>query len=139
MWFSFACLLVCFYITISEEITKSFDNMATTLIMWLQLSSLIRHAHCYDMRSFWMSASFYSQVISSSFCFCFKLLYMGKKRTFRFSFLCDWYLFHNFFSVFFVFRDCFQFLQNILPHTLRHFGIAYTLLLLVGFFFFCVA
>lgn len=43
-----------------------------------------------------MSASFYSQVFSSSFCFCFKLLYMGKKRTFRFSFLCDWYLFHNF-------------------------------------------
>lgn len=38
--------------------------------------------HFYDMRSFWMSASFYS-----SFVFlCFKLLYMGKKRTFRFFF-----------------------------------------------------
>lgn len=47
-----------------------------------------------------MSASFYSQVLSSSFCFCFKLVYMGKKRTFRFSFLCDWYLFHNFLASF---------------------------------------
>lgn len=39
----------------------------------------------------------FTQVFFSSFCFCFKLLYMGKKRTFRFSFLlCDWFLFHNF-------------------------------------------
>lgn len=61
--------------------------------------------HFYDMRSFWMSASFYS-----SFVFlCFKLLYMGKKRTFRFFFLCDWFFFTCFLCVFL----CFPWLLSI--------------------------
>lgn len=73
------------------------------------------------MRSFWMSASFFLKLFSLLF-FCLKLLYIGKKRTFRF--FSDWFFFAFSISVFLFPVIAFNF-YKIYFNTLRHFGIAY--------------
>lgn len=73
--------------------------------------------------------------------FCFSLLQIivyGQKDDVSIFFLCDWFFFTCFLSVFLFFSVIAFNFYKIYSDTLRHFGIAYTLLFLfVGFFFFC--